>query len=150
MPEEWDFKRIQSILPQRYPFLFIDKVLHADAIKKKATCLKNVTINDYFFEGHFPENPVMPGALILEAMAQAGIVLYAVIKPENAAKHPDYYLGKVEVKFLNPVRAGDQLIIEAQGVKIFDNAGIINAKAKVGEKIAAEAQIVFGVKARHG
>ncbi len=150
MPAEWDINKIQEILPQKYPFLFIDRVLEADADKKKVTCLKNVTINDYFFAGHFPGNPVMPGALILEAMAQASIVLYTVIKPQVAQKRPDYYLGKVEAKFLSAVRPGDQLILEAQGVKTFDQAGIVNVRALVNGKLVAEAQIMFGVKAKNG
>ncbi|MDP2941739.1 MAG: 3-hydroxyacyl-ACP dehydratase FabZ [Candidatus Omnitrophota bacterium] len=150
MPAEWDINKIQEILPQKYPFLFIDRVLEADADKKKVTCLKNVTINDYFFAGHFPGNPVMPGALILEAMAQASIVLYTVIKPQIAQKRPDYYLGKVEVKFLSAVRPGDQLILEAQGVKTFDQAGIVNVRALVNGKLCAQARIMFGVKAKNG
>jgi len=150
MAIDWDINKIQELLPQKYPFLFIDRVLAADAEKKKVTCLKNVTINDYFFAGHFPENPVMPGALIMEAMAQASILLYAVIKPQIAEKRPDYYLGKVEVKFLSVVRPGDQLILEAQGVKTFDQAGIVSVKALVNGKLVAEAQIMFGVKAKNG
>ncbi len=142
----WDINKIQQILPQKYPFLFIDKVLEINAKERKVTCLKNVTINDYFFAGHFPDNPVMPGALIIEAMAQASIVLYAVLKPHIAEKHPDYYLGRVEAKFKRPVRVGDQLILEVQGEKILGNAGIVRAKAYVNNETAAEAQIAFGVK----
>ncbi|MDD5237575.1 MAG: 3-hydroxyacyl-ACP dehydratase FabZ, partial [Candidatus Omnitrophica bacterium] len=123
-----------------------DSVIDINKQEKKVACLKNVTINDYFFEGHFPNNPVMPGALIIEAMAQASIILYAVLKPGVAEKHPDYYLGKVEAKFLKPVRVGDQLILEVSGEKILGNAGIVKAQAKVLNEIVAEAEIVFGVK----
>jgi len=146
MDETWDINKIQQILPQKYPFLFIDSVIDINKQEKKVACLKNVTINDYFFEGHFPDNPVMPGALIIEAMAQASIILYAALKPGVAEKHPDYYLGKVEAKFLKPVRVGDQLILEVSGEKILGNAGIVKAQAKVLNEIVAEAQIVFGVK----
>jgi 3-hydroxyacyl-[acyl-carrier-protein] dehydratase len=148
MEPVWDINKIQAILPQKYPFLFIDSVLEINEKERKVVCLKNVTINDYYFAGHFPDNPVMPGAIIIEAMAQASIVLYAVLKPAQAAKHPDYYLGKVEAKFKQPVRAGDQLILEVTGEKILDNAGIVSAVAKVGNEDVAEAQITFGVKVK--
>jgi 3-hydroxyacyl-[acyl-carrier-protein] dehydratase len=146
MENSWDINKIQKVLPQKYPFLFIDKVLEINEKEKMVACLKNVTINDYFFAGHFPDNPVMPGALIIEAMAQASIVLFAVLKPEIAEKHPDYYLGKVEAKFLKPVTAGDRLILEARGEKILDKSGIVSAIAKVNDEIVAKAYIVFGVK----
>lgn len=146
MENIWDVNKIQEILPQRYPFLFIDKVMEIDEKEKKAVCLKNVTINDYFFKGHFPDNPVMPGVLIIEAMAQASIILYATLKPDIAAKHPNYYLGKVEAKFTKPVKIGDQLILEVKGEKIVGNAGIVQAKALVNNEVVSEAQIVFGVK----
>lgn len=146
MEENWNINKIQQILPQKFPFLFIDSVLEIDTENKKVSCLKNVTINDYFFDGHFPGNPVMPGALILEAMAQASIILYAALKPDIAEKHPDYYLGKVEAKFLKPVRVGDQLILEITGEKVLKNAGIVKARARVLQETVAEAEIVFGVK----
>ncbi len=142
----WDISKIQEILPQRYPFLFIDKVIDINKKKKKVTCLKEVSINDSFFQGHFPNKPVMPGVIIIEAMAQASIVLYAVLKPHIAEKKPDYYLGKVQAKFKKPVIPGDQLILEVQGEKVLDSSGIVKAYAKVGSDIVAEAQIVFGVK----
>jgi 3-hydroxyacyl-[acyl-carrier-protein] dehydratase len=145
MQEDWDIKKIQEILPQKYHFLFIDKVLEVDTVQGKITCLKNVTNNDYFFEGHFPGNPIMPGAIIIEALAQASIIGYAALKPEIAAKKPAYFLGKVEAKFLKPVTVGDQLILEVQKEKILNNAGIVKAFAKVGADVVTEARIVFGI-----
>jgi len=146
MLESWDIKKIQETLPHRYPFLFIDKVLEIEEREKRVVCLKNVTINDYFFKGHFPKRPIMPGVIIIEALAQASIILYAVLKPYIAEKKPDYYLGRVEARFKKPVNVGDQLILEVYGEKILDNAGIIKAQAKVDNEVVVEARISFGVK----
>jgi 3-hydroxyacyl-[acyl-carrier-protein] dehydratase len=146
MEETWDIQKIQQILPHRYPFLFIDKVISIDAQNKKVVCQKNFTINDYFFKGHFPENPVVPGVIIIEAMAQASIILFAGLKPEIARTHPDYYLGKVEAKFRKPVLPGDVLILEVCAAKVLSNSGIVEALAKVKEEIVAEATIAFGIK----
>ncbi len=88
----------------------------------------------------------MPGVLIVEAMAQASIVLYHVCKPEIAKSSPDYYLGKVKAEFLSPVLPGNDLILEARGVKIIDTAGLVDALARVGDKIVAKASLVVGVK----
>ncbi|MCX5703075.1 MAG: 3-hydroxyacyl-ACP dehydratase FabZ [Candidatus Omnitrophica bacterium] len=144
----WNIDKIQAILPQRYPFLFIDSVLEINEKEKRVVCAKNVSINDYFFEGHFSGNPVMPGVIIIEAMAQASIILFAALKPNLAAKHPDYYLGKVETKFKKPVVPGDRLILEVSAEKILNNAGIVKAVARVDNETVAEARITFGVKAK--
>ncbi len=150
METYWDINKIQEILPQKYPFLFVDAVLELNQKARKAICLKNVTINDYFFEGHFPGNPIMPGVLIIEAMAQSSILLYAALKPEIARKKPDFYLGKVEAKFKKPVRVGDQLLIEVSGEKLMDKGGAIKAVARVKGEVVSEAEILFGVKPRDG
>jgi 3-hydroxyacyl-[acyl-carrier-protein] dehydratase len=145
MPEAWDIKKIQEILPQKYPFLFIDKVLEIDREQGKIICLKNVTANDYFFVGHFPDRPIMPGVIIIEAMAQASILGYAALYPDIAAQKPGYFLGKVEAKFSQIVKVGDQLVLEVQKEKLLKNAGVVKALAKVDSKIVAEARIAFGV-----
>jgi len=107
-----DIKEIQKVLPQRPSFFFIGRVLEFDSRKNKLTCVKNVTFNDYFFKGHFPGKPVMPEVIILESMAQASVILFALIKPEVAQKKPSYYFGKSEVRFLKPVKVGDRLYID--------------------------------------
>lgn len=141
----WDINKIQEILPQRYPFLFIDRVVSVDEKESKITCLKNFTANDYFFTGHFPGKPVVPGVIIIEAMAQASILGFSVTKPEIANKHPIYYLGKIEAKFRRAVTVGDQLVIEVKKEKIVNNAGVVTAVAKVNGEVATEAKIMFGV-----
>lgn len=141
----WDKEKIKSVLPQREPFLFIDEVIEIDGTKK-VVAVKNVKNDEGFFAGHFPGRPVMPGVLIIEAMAQASIILYYVCKPGIAESKPDYYLGKVRSEFFMPVLPGDKLILEVSGVKVMDNAGVVDAVARVGEKIVAKANLVFGVK----
>jgi 3-hydroxyacyl-[acyl-carrier-protein] dehydratase len=142
---KWDKEKIKSVLPHREPFLFIDEVIEIDG-SEKVVAVKNIKENESFFEGHFPGKPVTPGVLIVEAMAQASIILYSVCKPEIAETHPDYYLGKVKAEFLSPVLPGDRLILEITGVKITEQAGIVDALARVGERVVAKANLVFGVK----
>ncbi len=140
-------EQIKAILPQREPFLFIDEVIEVDGTDRVVAVL-HINGSENYFEGHFPGKPVMPGVLIIEAMAQASIILYSVCKPDIAGARPDYYLGKVKSEFLSPVLPGDKLIIEASAVKIVDNAGVVDAVARVGDRIAAKANLVFGVSPR--
>ena len=141
----WDKEKIKSILPHREPFLFIDEIIEIDGAQK-VVAVKYINKNESFFQGHFPDKPVMPGVLIIEAMAQASIILYSIDKPEIAKAHPDYYLGKVKAEFLSPVYPGDKLIIETNKVKFLDNAGMTDAIIKVNNKIVAKINLVFGVR----
>jgi len=143
----WDKEKIKSILPHRDPFLFIDEIIEIDGTQK-VVAVKNIKDNENFFEGHFPARPIMPGVLIIEAMAQASIILYYVCKPQIAETHPNYFLGRVKAEFLAPVFPGDKLILETNNVKIIDNAAIIDTLARVGDKIVAKANFVFGIKGK--
>lgn len=141
---KWDKDKIKSILPHKDPFLFVDEVVDID--NNALTAVKYVRPDEYFFTGHFPGNPVMPGVLILEAMAQAAILLYAVAKPGIAEQHPTYYLGTTKAEFLAPVFPNNTLTLHIIGVKITDSAGIADGRAYVGDTLAAKASFTFGIK----
>lgn len=141
----WDKEKIKSILPHREPFLFIDEVIEIDGTQK-VVAVKYINKNESFFQGHFPDKPVMPGVLIIEAMAQTSIILYSICKPEIARTHPSYYLGKSKAEFLAPVLPGDKLIIETDKIKIIDEAGVVDAVARVGDKVVAKANIIFSIR----
>ncbi|MCC7351892.1 MAG: UDP-3-O-[3-hydroxymyristoyl] N-acetylglucosamine deacetylase [Phycisphaerales bacterium] len=135
-----DIRRIQRILPHRYPMLLVDRVLRIEG-DQKAIGIKNVTFNDIFFQGHYPGTPIMPGVLIVEAMAQLGGILLSQ-KLEHTGKLA-VLLSMDKVKMRNPVVPGDQLILEALTVRVKSRTGHVRCKAFVGEKLAAEADIKF-------
>ena len=144
-----EIEDIKRILPQRYPFLMIDKVTYVG--KDKVIALKNVTVNEIYFEGHFPDEKIMQGVLIIEAMAQAGIVLVHNIKSEdkNTAKDKRriYFLGGVnKVRFFQLVKPGDQLKIEVKPLKIISNIGLISGDVFVKDKKVAQAELSFSAK----
>lgn len=148
-----DIQEIKKILPQRYPFLMLDKVIEASS--EKVVAIKNVSANEDYFEGHFPDEKVMPGVLMIEAMAQAGIVLVHTIKSKDKkldpAKKRLYFLGGVnKARFFAPVRPGDQLRIEVAPVKLLSSIGIISGTVFVGDAKVAQAEISFGVKEIEG
>ncbi len=139
---ELSVEDIQRILPHRYPFLLIDRVVHMEK-GKKAVGIKNVTINDYFFQGHFPAKAVMPGVLIIEAMAQVGGVLM-LADEENKGKLA-YFMAANNVKFRKPVVPGDQLVIEVTTGKIKKRTGTVLTKAFVDNRVVAEAELMFAL-----
>jgi 3-hydroxyacyl-[acyl-carrier-protein] dehydratase len=141
----WGLKKIKSILPQREPFLFVDEVIKIER-GQHITVKKYLAPNESFFKGHFPGNPIMPGVLTVEAMAQAGILLYSTAKPKIAKTHPHYFLCKAETEFMNPVFPGDTLIIDVYRVKILDYVGVISAVARVKDKKVAKMTGFFAVK----
>jgi UDP-3-O-[3-hydroxymyristoyl] N-acetylglucosamine deacetylase/3-hydroxyacyl-[acyl-carrier-protein] dehydratase len=135
-----DIRRIQKILPHRYPFLLVDKVTEVES-DVKITGIKNVTFNEQFFQGHFPGTPIMPGVLIIEAMAQISGLLFAQ-KLEHTGKLA-LLLSMDNVKLRKTVVPGDQLILTAEVVRIRKRTAQCQCKAMVGDSIAAEAQIRF-------
>jgi len=138
-PQAMDVSRLMSILPHRYPFLLVDKVLEF-VPDKKVVGVKNVTINEPFFAGHFPGHPVMPGVLILEAMAQvAGMIM--LTKGENLGKVP-YFMSIDRVKFRRPVFPGDTLRLEAEVIRLRTTTCVLKTKAFVGQNLACEAQLM--------
>ena len=144
----WDKEKIKTILPHREPFLFIDEVIEIEA-GKRIVARKYIDPKEHFFKGHFPGKPIMPGVLTIEAMAQAGIILYYTTKLKVAKNHPDYYLAKIKAEFMHPVYPGDTLILEARNVKILDYAGIIDIEARVGDKVVATSTSSFAVKKKN-
>jgi 3-hydroxyacyl-[acyl-carrier-protein] dehydratase len=138
-------EEIKKILPHRYPFLMVDKVISYTA-KENLTAVKNVSANEQFFVGHFPQEKVMPGVLIVEALAQAGAIFFYLSKRSKEDKNLIYYLGKIKAKFIKPVVPGDQLKLEVKARKLLANAGILAAQAYVDGSLVAEAELVFSVK----
>ncbi len=135
-----DITDIEKILPHRYPFLLVDKILEVEA-EKRVIAVKNVTRNEPFFNGHFPGHPIMPGVLIIETMAQAGgfLLLNTIENPENKVV---YFLGVDKVRFRHKVIPGDQLIINVEMINRRGSTCKFTGKAFVGDKLACEAEML--------
>ena len=137
-----DVEQIAAMLPHRYPFLLLDRVT-AFEHGKRVTALKNVTINEPFFQGHFPGHPVMPGVLIIEAMAQAAGVLIKLTVPHDPAQPVVFYLVKVDnARFNRVVVPGDQLRLEVEHKRTMRNMSQFLGRAFVGDQLAAEAEML--------
>ena len=136
-PGGLDIRQIMSVLPHRYPFLLIDRILESTR-KKRIVAIKNVTINEPFFAGHFPGKPVMPGVLVIEAMAQAGALMLLQEVEERQGKLL-YLTGISDAKFRRPVVPGDQLRFEIDVVRIRSGHSKLSCKALVDGQLAAEA-----------
>jgi len=141
---------IMKFLPHRYPFLLVDRIVEMDP-PQRIVGLKNVTINEPFFQGHFPGAPVMPGVLMLEAMAQvAGVMIYRDMPDEEKCRKLIYFTGIDNAKFRRPVVPGDQLRIEMELLNRRSTFGKMAGRATVDGKVAAEATVMFAIADRPG
>ena len=147
-PTVYGINEIMRILPHRYPFLLVDRIVEIDS-DKRIVGLKNVTINEQFFQGHFPEAPVMPGVLIIEAMAQvAGVLIYRDMADRGTKLI--YFTGIENAKFRRPVVPGDQVRIEMEVLNRRAKFGKMAGRATVEGKLVAEATVVFAIAERPG
>jgi len=143
---EMTIDEIKEILPHRYPFLLIDRVLSFEK-DKRVVAVKNVTVNEPFFPGHFPHYHVMPGVLIVEAMAQAAAVLsLKSLGHKNDGKWVYYFVGIDGARFKRPVVPGDQLILEVEQGRVGRGMAKFTGVAKVGEQVAAEAELLCALR----
>jgi 3-hydroxyacyl-[acyl-carrier-protein] dehydratase len=140
-----DIREILAHLPHRYPFLLVDRVLEIEP-DKRIVALKNVTINEPFFPGHFPDHPIMPGVMIIESMAQAAAILAFKSANEPGSDRVVYFVGIDDARFKSPVVPGDQLTLEARLERQIRGIYKFSAQARVGERLAAEATMMCTVR----
>ncbi|MBP1157826.1 MULTISPECIES: 3-hydroxyacyl-ACP dehydratase FabZ [unclassified Paenibacillus] len=140
-----DAVQIQEIIPHRYPFLLVDRILEVEA-GVRATGIKNVTMNEPFFPGHFPGYPVMPGVLIVEALAQVGSVAMLMVEANRGKL--GFFAGIDNFRFRGQVIPGDTLTLEVVITRLKGSIGKGQATAKVGDKVVAEGELMFALKDR--
>ena len=134
-------EEIMKILPHRYPFLLVDRILSIE-LDKHIVGLKNITVNEPFFVGHFPQYPIMPGVLIVEAMAQVAGILALLSTPENLGNQALYLMSLDKVRFRKPVMPGDQLILDLTVIKGKKKYFKMEGKATVNDQLVAEAELM--------
>ena len=137
-----DLRKILDILPHRYPFLLVDKVISINLEEGEIVGQKNVTFNEPFFQGHFPSIPVMPGVLLLEALAQTGGIL---VHQKGYGNRIALLMNVMRAKFRKPVVPGDVLHLHAKTLHVSNKGGKIDARAMVGDKLAVEAELSFAL-----
>ena len=141
-----DITKILEMLPHRYPFILVDRVIDY-TLSEHLTAIKNVTINEPFFTGHFPNNPIMPGVLILEALAQASGILYSLSEPVSEDSEVIYYFAGIKnAKFRHIVTPGDQLRLEIKLLNGKKGFWRVQAEAFVGEKLACSSELLTAAK----
>ncbi len=140
--QQLDFEQIKRIIPQRFPFLMLDRIVELEP-GVRAVGLKNLSGNEWFYQGHFPKRAVTPGAMICEAIAQVGIVFFHAVRPREDVT---YLMGGLKIRFLHPVWPGDQLRIEVVPLRLAAHAGIFNAEVRVGERVMAKGEFTLAAK----
>lgn len=138
------FEQIKSIIPQRFPFLMLDRVIDIEP-GIRVVGIKNLTGNEWFYQGHFPKKAVTPGAMISEAIAQTGIVFFHSANPN--LKDVTFLLGSLKARFIKLVWPGDQMRIEVRPIRLLPASGILSAKVTVGEIMVAKAEFGLAAKA---
>lgn len=141
-----DSRAIQAILPHRYPFLLVDKIIELEP-RKRIVGIKQITFNEYFFQGHFPDAPVMPGVLQIEALAQVGAIL-ALREFEDRADKIPFFSGIDKARFRRPVVPGDTLVLEVIALRIGSKVQKMQGIARVDGQITAEAEIMCIIGSR--
>ena len=142
MSDVMEAEEILAILPHRYPFMLVDRIVEISEDRERIVGLKNLTFNELFFQGHFPGNPVMPGVLQLEAMAQvAGVMLN--LREGNQGRIA-YFMSINNAKFRRMVKPGDQLRMEIEAVRLRSRIAVVKGLAYVGDELASEAELTFG------
>ena len=141
MDTAYDIEKVMKFLPHRYPFLLVDRVINL-VPDDRIVALKNVTINEPFFQGHFPGKPIMPGVLIIEAMAQVGGILAYETGPPEKRNRLIYFMGMDKVRFRKMVVPGDQIIFEAKILKFRSKVAKMSGTAAVDGQLVAEAELM--------
>lgn len=144
-----DFEEVRRLLPHKYPFIFIDRVLEIEP-GRRIVCLKNVTGNEPYFEGHFPDFAVMPGALILEALAQAAIILFKKSATEQIDEAKRFLFGAVKGRMLKPVFPGDQMRLEVTMEKMISTGGIVKGEVTVEGHVCVKGGLTLAAVDKRG
>ena len=141
-----DLQEIQKLLPHRYPFLLVDRVIEI-VPAQKLVAYKNVTANEPFFQGHFPGYPVMPGVMIIEALAQVSVILvYQTLGRRPDGKSLIFFAGIDNARFKRQVRPGDQLLLQSSEIRLVRGVGKFSVRASIGEALVAEAELLAALR----
>lgn len=142
-----NFKQIKGLLPHSFPFLLVDRIIDFEP-GKSITGIKNITGNEIFLQGHFPEDAIMPGTLILEAMAQTALLFFKLSNVDSEKYISPVFFGGIKGKFLKPVIPGDVLNIKMTPVKILNSGGVMNGIATVEDDLVCKAELIFSSKSK--
>ena len=140
------FEELKAILPQRFPFLMLDRMIELEP-GVRGVGLKNLTGNEWFYQGHFPKRAITPGAMICEAVAQTGIVFFHYSRAEAVERDVTYLMGSVKMRFLRPAWPGEQLHMEVTPIKLTANAAMLSACVTVEEQVVARGELALAAKA---